>query len=213
MIITLNGIVITKKGDETVVYCPRCGATLNDNALFCSKCGAKIDREDRTNGSYYTSRQGEQWHCDPGQTAGTVPKKKIGCGTYFTVFQVIIVIVVFIWLKTDSGKIAVTDLSAYLDGGETYIDMITTSDIELLDITYGSFINQSFDNCSWEYFKNESGDRIVELNCRERTYGTPVCMQFMITPIGNDLYYIETCYMSINGYTVSDILSLIYGLI
>ena len=138
------------------------------------------------------------------------PKKKFGCGTYFTILQAIIFVIVFIWLKTDSGKIAINDIQAYIDGGETYVDMIKTSEVELLDMTYGTFINSFYDNCIWSYFKNENDERIVELNCRERTYGTPICIQFLITPIGNDFYYIEPCYISVDGYTLKDILSLLY---
>lgn len=207
------------------MYCHKCGAVLNDRALFCSKCGAKVDKKGTTNeynystysqyqdNTTYTSHNGEQRYYETGQPTSPTQKKKIGCGTYFSILQIIAVIAVIIWLNTDAGKIALTDMTAYIDGGETYVDMIKTSDIELLDMTYGAFINQLFDNCSWEYFRDNNDDRIVELNCRERTYGSPVCIQFMITPIGNDLYYIEPCYISINGYTINDILSLIYGLV
>ena len=199
------------------MYCPKCGTKLNDSALFCSKCGSKIYRENTANGKYqdntaYTSYHSEQQYYNTSSAPDTILKKRIGCGTYFTIFQIIAVIILIIWLNTDSGKIATTDLSAYIDGGETYIDMIRTTDIDLLDMTYGTFINQFCDNCNWEYFKDEKGDRIVELNCIENTYGSPICIQFKITPIGNDLYYIEPCYININGYTLNDILSLIYGL-
>ena len=27
------------------MYCHKCGAVLNDRALFCSKCGAKVDKK------------------------------------------------------------------------------------------------------------------------------------------------------------------------
>ena len=204
------------------MFCKKCGATLNDNALFCSKCGTKIGSENTGNGfnystdsryqdnAAYDSYQGEQWNNPPPGDTAVLPKKKLGCGTYFTILQAIIFVIVFIWLKTDSGKIAINDIQAYIDGGETYVDMIKTSEVELLDMTYGTFINSFYDNCIWSYFKNENDERIVELNCRERTYGTPICIQFLITPIGNDFYYIEPCYISVDGYTLKDILSLLY---
>lgn len=202
------------------MYCCRCGAKINDDDLFCTRCGAKVESEDTIHeneysneghGWYNTSQhsyQENQWY--QGQYPPAEHKNRIGCGTCFTILQAIVLIIAFIWLRTDSGKIAITDFSAYLDGGETYINMIKTNEIELLDMTYGTFINQFFYNCNWEFFKDDKGDRIVELNCLERTYDYPLCMQFKITPIGNELYYIEPCYISINGYTVNDILSLIY---
>ena len=215
------------------MYCHKCGTKLNNNVEFCTECGAKIDRshfsEENADEQYRTGENYSAYKTDSGggystqhtnndysqQPYNTTSEQaqKTGCGKYLAVLQIIAIIIGIIWLNTDSGKIAVTDMTAYLDGGETYINMIKTSDVKFINTTYGAFVNEMFYDCNWSYFKSDSGDRIVELNCRDRTNGSLVCIQFMITPIGNDLYYIEPCFMSIDGYSIGDILSWLYSML
>lgn len=201
------------------MYCKKCGAQVHDDAMFCTSCGAKINKEFTSDEKIFSkSNQAYDNHqtAIPKQnnyTTSSPPKKNIGCGTIFSILQGLIILILILWLNTDSGRVAIADFEAYINDGANYIDMVKTSDVELLNTTYGSLITQIYDNCQWSYFKADDGDRIVELNCREKIDGSVVCMQFLLTPIGNNLYYIEPCYMSVNGVTIQDILSWLYNFI
>ncbi len=195
------------------MYCRKCGAKLNDNTVFCTECGEKVIHNN------YLSKIPEVNYSDhknntynyQNQTYSPKFDRKSGRVKYFAILQVIVVLVGLIWINSDSGQLAVTDMMAYVDGGETYIDMVKTVDIKLLNTTYGNVISQNYYNCKWSYFKDNNDDRIVELNCIDRIDGSAVCVQFILTPLGNDLFYIEPCYLSVNGVTIQDVLSWIYS--
>lgn len=191
------------------MICKKCGAVISSDDIFCTQCGTKIDKENTSETTADTDSR-EDFTSQP-DNAGSIESIFSNFRLWLSLLATLMIPIGVLWLgHSDAGHEILADAMAYLTKGDPYINLVKTARVELFDTTYETIVNQTFYDCNWSYFKKD-GDRIVELNCRERSYGYAVRMQFMVTPVGDDMYYIETCYLSVDGVMIKDILSWLYS--
>lgn len=207
--------------------CNMCHSVMTHNNFICPAC-----KWDIINSKWSSTEAHREWQVTTGMIQPTSyssksnytsqndtvsdykPQRKgINFGNILGIIPTVLLIFFLIWINcTNSGKIFLNDTIAQVTDGEGYVEMITGSRVDYLNTTYGNLINQSFSNVEWSYFKTDSGERIVQLDAIIKYQSDTVCIQFLITPEEDDMYWIEPKFMSINGISIRNIFDELYNL-
>ncbi len=198
--------------------CPICHSVMTNEYAICPTCKWDIVKKQ------WSSREAHHdWQVTTGAIApvsydspkpsSATPQKtnsSMGCGTIFTIIQVILIVIGLIWFNSSSGKIFMYDTLAYFTNGEDYIETIKHTKVDGLGMDYGALISSTLTNIRWEYFKTANDERIVQLDGKDAFGGDDVCIQFLVTLEADSSYWINVKYIGVNGVSVKDILSAFY---
>ena len=126
----------------------------------------------------------------------------------FNVLKVIAIIAVIWLLTTGEFSVIISDFLSS-DFGENFID--NNPYIEMVqslmpydNTSYGEAFRDEFDNNEWSYFKSD-GMRIVQVVSTYNDINDKMITQFLLTPQGDDQFYIEPYAVNVSGVNLSNI--------
>lgn len=168
------------------MYCPNCGAQVNDGVKFCGNCGTQMDQvTSAVNENPVPAQEPEAVLVQPVVTK----KKKQGFSTILIGIAVVIIAIIGISSMTGERSVPVNQYIEFVKNGypEAYPN-----------ITYGQAFDSFFTDPVWKYFKSDEDRDIVEFSggCLYQEAEVTATIQFILS---YDEGSFETGYFDMNG--------------
>lgn len=138
------------------MFCPECGAKLNDGSTFCGSCGTKLETQVKQNATIPTEAESVNNPAPQTKKKGGAAKVIIPivavAGVLFLVVVIAIIVIVGVVLGNNSNKEPVTDINT-----QAYTEEVTVAATEQETEPASKYSTADAENFYLDLLKNHNG--------------------------------------------------------